>query len=266
LALYRASLGRFWERRILRTGFCLLQSVDDLLDGDRPSEQEPLYVVDQLVQELESRQFSSDPLSRLASAFVSDLERIRNGRHDPLKDAVALIRQMQTDRRRVLKGNLMTEQQLREHHRRTFSLSLDLMLRAAGSPLRTSDCPALIDAFGWCSTMRDLEEDLSNGLVNIPQEVVDRARDQGVKDLSFQSLCLSDSVRDWMKRELVNAEKLLDAADAEINAVGSVEGVTTLSMFARSIRSYVHRYSRSLPGEKRYRAYSMEFVKERSPR
>ena len=265
LALYRASLGRFWERRILRTGFCLLQSVDDLLDGDRPSEQEPLYVVDQLVQEIESRQFGSDPLSRLAYAFVCDLERIRNGRHDPLKDAVALIRHMQTDRRRVLTGNLMTEQQLREHHRRTFSLSVDLMLLAAGSPLRATDCPALIDAFGWCSTMRDLEEDLSNDLVNIPQEVVDRARDQGVKDLSFQSLCLSVPVRDWMKRELIHAEKLLDRADAQINAVGNVEGASTLSMFARSIRGYVRRYSRSLPGERQYRACSMEFVKERSP-
>lgn len=265
LGLYRASLGRFRERRILRTGFCLLQSVDDLLDGDRPSEREPLRVVDQLVMEIESQQFSGDSLSRLAAAFVIDLENIRSGRNDPIDDAVALIRHMQIDRRRVLQGELMTEQQLCEHHRRTFSLSVDLMLLAAGSPLRAADVPALIDAFGWCSTMRDLEEDLSNGLVNIPKEVIDRARDQGVKNLSFHSLCTSAPVRDWMKRELTRAEKLLEQADAELNAAGNIEGLTTLRMFARSIRGYVRRYSRSLPGEKRFRAQGLEFVKERSP-
>jgi len=265
LALYRASLGRFRERRILRTGFCLLQSVDDLLDGDRPSEGEPLQVVDQLVMEIESQQFSDNSLSRLAAAFVIDLENIRSGRDDPVDDAVELIRHMQIDRRRVLQGELMSEQQLCEHHRRTFSLSVDLMLLAAGGPLRAADVPALIDAFGWCSTMRDLEEDLSNGLVNIPREVIDRARDQGVKNLSFHSLCISAPVRDWMKRELTHAEKLLDQADAQLNAAGSVEGLTTLRMFARSIRGYVRRYSRSLPGEKRFRAHGLEFVKERSP-
>lgn len=250
LALYRASLGRFSERRILRTGFCLLQSVDDLLDGDRPSEQEPLEVVDQLVRELESRRFGSDPLSRLGSAFVDDLQRIEKGRPAMgLSEAIELIRHMQTDRRRVLEGRLMTEQELREHHRGTFSRSVNLMLLAAGSPLRASDCPALIDAFGWCSTMRDLEEDLARGLVNIPREVVDCARNQGVEDLSFQSLCPSAPVRDWMLRELARAKTLLDRADAQIYAAGKVEGARTLAMFAQSIRRYVRRYAHSLPGE-----------------
>lgn len=247
VALYRASVGRFRERRALRTGFCVLQSVDDLLDGDRSSNEEPLDVVDGLVEELRSRRFGDGSLSRLAAAFLGDCERAGRG-PDALAAALALIRHMQADRRRILECRLLGEQQLREHHRRTFGGSVDLMLLTAGSPLRAADVPDLIDAFGWCSTMRDLEEDLDNGLVNIPKEIVERARDEGVQDLSFASLCRSSAVRDWMKRELARAEEALDRADAEIRAAGGAEGASTLGLFARSIRRYARRYSRALPG------------------
>jgi membrane-associated phospholipid phosphatase len=248
-AIYRAGIGRFRERRILRTGFCLLQSVDDLLDGDRPSEREPLQVVEKLVAEIESRQFSDSTLSRLAAAFVSDAKGTCTGKQDAVADAVALIRHMRLDRQRILQGTVLTGQQLREHHRRTFHLSVNLMLVAAGSPVRAADVPALIDAFGWCSTMRDLDEDLANGLVNIPREVIERARTAGVTELSFAALSSSASVRGWMKAELARARKQLDSADVQLDALGNVEGTKTLRLFARSIRRSVRRYSRALPGQ-----------------
>ena len=46
------------------------------------------------------------------------------------------------------------------------------MLRAIGSDVSSKDVPHLIDAFGWCSTMRDLEEDLEAGLINIPADTL----------------------------------------------------------------------------------------------
>jgi hypothetical protein len=233
----------------LRTGFCLLQCVDDLLDGDRPSEEEPLQVVDRLVAEIESRQYSDGALSQLAAAFVNDADGVRTEKDNVTADAAALMRHMQRDRQRILQGVLLTGQQLREHHRRTFHLSVNLMLVAAGSPVRAADVPALIDAFGWCSTMRDLDEDLANGLVNIPREVIERARTAGVTELSFAALSSSASVRGWMKAELARARKQLDSADVQLDALGNVEGTKTLRLFARSIRRYVRRYSRAHPGQ-----------------
>jgi hypothetical protein len=52
-----------------------------------------------------------------------------------------------------------------------------------------------------------------------------------------------------MKAELARARKQLDSADVQLDALGNVEGTKTLRLFARSIRRYVRRYSRALPGQ-----------------
>ncbi|MGZ5433054.1 MAG: hypothetical protein ACXWH7_09010, partial [Thermoanaerobaculia bacterium] len=52
LAIYGPSLLHWRRYRAVRTGFCAAQWIDDLLDGDRPSDREPLEIVDELLEEM----------------------------------------------------------------------------------------------------------------------------------------------------------------------------------------------------------------------
>jgi hypothetical protein len=91
----------------------------------------------------------------------------------------------------------MSAETLAEHHRKTFRLSLDLTLIAAGSNLRAEDAPELVEALSWCSPVRDLREDLAKGLINIPAEVL--AGVPGIEETN--ALLASEPVRAWLRAE-----------------------------------------------------------------
>ncbi len=88
-----------------------------------------------------------------------------------LVTAMALLERMCVDRERVLATRVSSATELADLHRATFRGSLDLMLIAADSPLRAIDVPELVEALGWCSTVRDLDDDLAHGLINMPREI-----------------------------------------------------------------------------------------------
>lgn len=235
LALSAASLPHWRRNRLLRTGFCALQAIDDLLDGDRPSEREPLDVVMSLRTHIESRTFTDDPLSRLIAAFVSDLESV--GGSTAVNDAVRLIDVMIRDRQRQLHGELWDAATLRAHHRETFTLSLDLMLLAGRCDLRSREVPELVDALGWCSTVRDLDEDLAKGLVNIPRDVVAQA---GANATTSPAALASDpAVLAWVTTEGERARGLLLATEERLAALSDRRGARVLLRFSRSMVKYL---------------------------
>jgi membrane-associated phospholipid phosphatase len=235
LALVRASLPGWRRNRLLRTGFCALQAIDDLLDGDRDCAGEPLDLVEGLVTQIESGRFADDDLARLVAAFTQDLRAV--GGEPALADAVRLIRVMQEDRRRRRDGLLLDAASLREHHRQTFALSVDLMLLAGRAELRAVDAPELVEALGWCSAVRDLEEDLRAGLINLPREVVHQAIAE-MPAAAASEWPRSLAVREWLDRERQRASVLLDQAEARLATQRDRRGASTLAMFARSMRRY----------------------------
>jgi membrane-associated phospholipid phosphatase len=237
LALAAASLPRWWSNRLLRTGFCALQAIDDLLDGDRPCAGEPLDVVQALRVQIETREFAGDPLSRLVAGFVADLEAI--GGQAAVNNAVRLIEVMERDRRRQLAGELMDGDTLRAHHRATFTLSLDLMLLAGRCELRARDVPELVDALGWCSTVRDLDEDLAKGLVNIPRQVVDQAKASAAT--SWSTLAKAPPVQAWINAEGERAREWLATTDQRLEGFADRRGAGVLRRFARSMKRYLPR-------------------------
>ena len=258
LALYKASFPRWRARRVLRTGFCFLQAVDDLLDGDRASDREPLERVEELIASIESRKFGENNLQRLARSFTADL--LTAGGLGALEQAVALLRVMQKDRARVLAGAWWSADALSEHHRATFSHSVDLLMIAAGATLRATDVPELIDAFAWCSTARDLREDLAAGLVNIPSEVMEEAGIERAhlpdssgrrgESLDLDRLIEKPAVRRWLGVERERARRLLDQADERLASFDRRAGASVLSLFSRSMRRFERRrFARLYPGE-----------------
>ncbi len=253
-ALAWQCLPRWRSRRVLRTGFCFLQAVDDVLDGDRTAVSEPLELVDEWLAQIRTGHFDDSDMSQLAAAFCEDMKEA--GGKAAIEMAIELIEVMQKDRRRVLERRLLTADELLAQHRKTFRHSVDLMLIGGGMDARSKDVPALIDGFGWCSTVRDLDDDLGHGLCNIPRNVVleacgggnESGLGDGAEAVISTALLETEPVKRWLKDEHARAVVTLDEADREVAALGDRSGHKVLRMFARSIRSYVdHRLARRFP-------------------
>jgi hypothetical protein len=243
LFLYAHSLFRWRKTRVMRVGFCLLQAIDDLLDGDRPSATDPRLIAEDIARQLQTGEFGKDHLAVMAEALKEDLEALQNGSDDPLGEVIALIRHMTVDRERVERVLIFDEHELRRHHRTTFMHSLNLLLIAAGATTRARDVPELVEAFGWCSTVRDLEEDLGHGLVNVPADVVAAAEEEGVSLDRPREFLGAAAVRDWFTTELQRAQSLLAAHGQRQAAKDDPAGRRILRIFDRSIGGYVRRFA-----------------------
>lgn len=244
LFLYGHSLFRWRRTRVLRSGFCLLQAIDDLLDGDRVSEREPITVARDIVMQMRTGEFAADRLALLADALTEDLRALQTEVDDPLAEAIALIQHMCIDRERVEQGLIFDKGQLRRHHRKTFEHSLNLLLIASGARTRAKDVPELIEAFGWCSTVRDLDEDLGHGLVNVPSDVVAAAEAEGATPSSVSEFSATEAVRSWFGAELERADSLLCAHNDRWAPGGDPAGDRIMRIFHKSISSYVHKFVR----------------------
>jgi len=154
-----------------------------------------------------------------------------------LATAIQLIRRMQRDRRRMLSREISTSEELEALHAATFGPSLDLMLVAADSTLRATDVPELVTALGWCSSVRDLQDDLRLQLVNVPSDVVEAARAEA-PDMPLTRIGDTIAVRSWLSQEKAGAVSLLDRAEMRIRNLGRVRGARLLMRFARSMRRY----------------------------
>jgi hypothetical protein len=145
------------------------------------------------------------------------------------------------DRRRMDERRTMSAAALAAHHRKTFRLSLDLTLIAAGSRLRAEDAPELVAALAWCSPVRDLEEDLAKGLINIPEEVLARAA--GITEP--RALLASEPVTEWLREEHRSAAEALTPGPSPARGRGAQSGdpgVPVLAAFHRALAAYERKY------------------------
>jgi hypothetical protein len=128
---------------------------------------------------------------------------------------------MKLDRRRVLGREIWSADELDAHHRTTFALSVNLMLATTGCTARAEQVPSLIDALAWCSVFRDLDDDLRQGLNNVP----------------------SDAGSDWVAQSRLRGVAANERAVNEIARLDDPRARKTLSIFQRSIA----RFARSQP-------------------
>ncbi|MEO8379084.1 MAG: hypothetical protein ABI779_05425 [Acidobacteriota bacterium] len=218
LAIYGPSLLHWRRLRAVRTGFCAAQWIDDLLDGDRPSKREPLEVIEELRTEMANGRFSSQPLSRLTAALFAGMA------PDGQREFMDLVSTMQCDRKRVMEKEVWSEDALRDHHRTTFRLSVNLLLRTTRCHARAEDVPSLIAALSWCSVFRDLDDDLRKGLINVPGPIWNAAS--------------TDELSQWARQSRVQAAAWIARAAEEVGALSDPRARRILGIFQRSVAHF----------------------------
>ena len=241
LAIYKYSLGRWQQTRIVRAGYCLTQHVDDVLDGDRRVGCAPEAYVRELLRQIAREDYDE-------ASFISSLTRYvvttLRGFGGADRDLLSLFDLLLFDRRRQQEQLLLSAEELREHHRLTFFYSLNLTLIACGAQLRAADAGELITALAWCSVMRDLEEDVNRGLINIPAAVLDQAAGQGATALEYGQLVRTAAVRNWIRAEYARGSAAIEQCAVRLRLLESRQGVAILALFLKAIQLYARKYSR----------------------
>jgi hypothetical protein len=247
-ALFRASLPRWRQTRALRAAYCLAQHADDVLDGDRPSPVEPEAHVRAILRALAGGIPSEQVAEQLAAFLSTELGK------EAKREMADLLEVLIEDRRRMDARRTMTALALAEHHRKTFFLSLDLAFQLAGTRLRAGDAPELIDALSWCSPVRDFDEDLEKGLINLPAEVIAEAGWTG-REEDLEPLLDSPVVREWLRREHWRGAASIEALGVRLSGTGATAGTATvdprgrkiLAAFHRALKGYERKYRRKHP-------------------
>jgi hypothetical protein len=247
LLLYWHSLFAWRARRGMRVAFCLAQRIDDILDGDRVSTEPPLAVAARVRAQLASGQFTTDREGRLARAAAWELDTRASTAESPRNNFLALIDTLCRDRERIDARRVLDRAALDAHLAETFTRSLDLQLLLADSRIRSYDVEPVISCFAHCSVLRDLDEDLAHGIVNVPGGVLAAC---GKTEFLFDALQLRKhaAFQAWVRREAELSLQALDKTNERLRAWPDQAdpGLRVLRIFTRSMRNFFTRRVRKL--------------------
>jgi len=191
-----------------RSAYFLLRHVDDLLDGDLETSEDPLEYVTNLSAQIKSGSFPGDPeIGKLAQYSLEVLERKARPGDNPRQNIIDAMGVIAFDYCRSRYRLALSERQLEGYYRCTFFPLTDLMLIGLESQFRAVDIPALSYSQGWVYSVKDLEADWENGIINIPREVLASA------SLTEHSLLRdvesNPVVRSWFTGQLLESKKQL---------------------------------------------------------
>jgi hypothetical protein len=247
LTMYGHTLDALARSQMLRATYCLARLLDDVLDGDCLVAAEPETYVQRVLQQARSGCFTTESIaSRLGRFVFQNLDRFACQEDQPLQEFIILIEAMLFDRERARQRLLLTQKELYTHHRRTFGAALNVALCIGGADTRAPDIPDLIQAQGCLYTLRDLDQDLSRGLVNIPLGVVEEARRQGVDDGAYEALRYAPVVQLWMRQDLAYGAQCVARAGDALNANRDRRAVMVLRPLYRGLRHLVKRLPRDV--------------------
>jgi len=253
IALVAAMYGRAprapGRAQLMRATYCLARLLDDVLDGDRQVDGAPEAYVLRLMHDLENAASARrDGAIRLSRFVFTNLKSLAEGEEDPAADLRALIDLMLFDRTRARDRILLREEELLQHHHLTFASILNIALCIVDARIRARELTSLTRAQSILYTIRDLEEDLSRGLVNIPFEVLCESGHAEGMDLSYSALQKHPAVWRWIRQELAVGVQCAARADRFLVECSDRRAKVILGPLCRGLRGLARRLPKEFQG------------------
>lgn len=222
LALWSQVFIRPLKSRRSRWSYVLLQVIDDLLDGHRKSNEPPLQFVKEIKNQISFKNYSNDfwgsLVQEIMNLFDSDPDT-----WDARYEFLNIIDNMMLDHHRMREKKVWDESQLIQHHRETFIPSLNLLFMSLESKSRVNQVLELVDVMGWCSMIRDLDDDLSRGLINLPAHLKTESDRQ-----------------DWLRQQAIKANHDVQVAEKKLNDLDA-QAKKLGKMFIKSAKKYINQ-------------------------
>jgi fatty acid desaturase len=244
LFLYLPSFLAFKKLRAFRFGFCLLQYIDDLMDGDRSFLGDPLEVSTNLKQQLHLGVFEPNRCGILAAMLFKNISGIKANSEELRREFITLIQIMESDYKRRTNKEVLNQNELNNIIHGTFRHSVNISLILWESPLRAVDVIDLIKCFAWVSTMRDLREDLKIGIINIPNTVMDQCQ---IKDCTQVDLLLKEpTIQHWLTQGYKEIAIRFESSTLRMAELKSTKGFFILNIFHQSMLSFHKRFQSNI--------------------
>ena len=241
LYIYIFSLLNWRKTRLTRYGFVFLQIIDDIIDGDSSVDQSPQIFVENLLTQIKRKEFGDRYIDQLAQVFYTELENRIIDSENPVQMAIKVIENMMRDYPRRVMRTWYSEEDLKNHMRETFELSMDLMLIAIGSSIRSTDIPSLIEGLAWCSMRRDLKMDLAMGIINIPKETLVQSGLNQAELLNYPLFIHNSVIRSYLAKEQLRIEQCMDDFQREKSDLAHKFGIQFIKVFEKSIYKYLRK-------------------------
>ncbi len=231
--LYLYSLKSIRYAHNLRIGFAVLQYLDDVLDGDRKIDEDALLHVDRLTTPIDTHDkwASQDRMQQLINYFFYILDKSKNEIHNTRDDFFILLDRLKFDYTRRQERLILPAAKLISHHHLTFYHSVNLLLALSGSHKGAAEEDEVVQAFCWCSPIRDIREDFAIGLVNVPLEVLE---DSGVRG---KEVFETQAYRDWEREEYNKVRLTFD------QYAGKQHKDPLAGYFMKALKIYFNQYA-----------------------
>ena len=158
---------------------------------------------------------------RIVNLYDFVMERIENnGTDNPIKDFRELIEVMLFDYTRSKERRVLTKQELEDYFARTFIPALNIALQIGESKMRGCDLPEMILIMGHLYSIRDMQVDLSRGIINIPYEELELSGLNG--SFSYQDVRKNGHLSIWMDCEVKEYGRILNDCRDKLNREGDL--------------------------------------------
>lgn len=237
--MYLISIKGFELGRLARALFFFFRNIDDVLDGDRKEVKNPTsYVLNCRKQILSGKYKESPKIISLAKFAIEKLQKKSKKGDNPKKDFLDEIDVILFDHQRAKKKKILTRKELNEYYKKTFIPVINLILIALNSKLRAKDILELTFCQGIVYTIRDLEVDWSRGVINLPKEILKKAKLTTTSNI--QELKSNPVIKNWFRNEISRCQK--DLIILEKKLAKNNESLTTT--FCKGLMSPLFKLSK----------------------
>lgn len=222
--MYLLSIKGFELGQLARACFFFFRNIDDALDGDRKDIKNPLRYVLNCRKQISSGKYRENTqIINLAKFAIERLQKKSKKGDHPKQNFLDEIDIILFDHQRIKKRKILTTKEIKNYYKKTFFPVINLMLIGLNSKLRANNIPQLSFCQGRIYTVRDLDTDWARGVINIPKEVLKRAK--LTTNSTVERVKSNPIIIGWFRKELLQCQKDLPILEAKLQSTN--ESLTT---------------------------------------
>lgn len=207
--VYLASLKNAIPAKVFRASYFFCRNIDDVLDGDRRVDTDPESYVENILGTMDTENGGPEIVELYRFAIKHLVDMAKEG-EDPSKHFKRVINDaMLFDYQRSQTRRVLTEDELNQYYDDTFAPVMDLALMIAGSSQRSADLPESVLTQGHIYTIRDLGDDLANGIINIPAEELAKSEIDPSRQFGKKEVLADAHLARWIGKEIATYQAQL---------------------------------------------------------
>ncbi|MBI5002740.1 squalene/phytoene synthase family protein [Candidatus Woesearchaeota archaeon] len=187
--------------KLMRAAYFFCRHIDDVLDGDRKITEDPKGYVEEIKDAMKGGK-SKNKIIELYKYAIKGIEKRKRGGDNPENEFERVTDAMLFDYERSQRTQFLSRERIEQYYDDTFTPVVNISLMIARASVRGDEIPEIVYSMGHLYSIRDMERDISEGIVNIPYEEISAGRFDVRRIISYERVRRNQNVRHWMDEEV----------------------------------------------------------------